>query len=67
MRLYDFLGKRISVTFTDGDVLEGYVNGFTGKADTENELYDELTIETDRYPYVGFNESEVKEIKIIDD
>lgn len=63
--LHDFLGKNIRVTFIDDQVLEGYCNTFTGKLDTEDELYDEITISTDRDPYIGFNESEVKSIEII--
>jgi len=27
--------------------------------------YDEITIETDKHPYVGFNESEIKYIEVI--
>ncbi|SHH54790.1 hypothetical protein SAMN02745135_01161 [Caloranaerobacter azorensis DSM 13643] len=58
-------GKKIKVTFIDGQVLIGIVNGFTARGDSENNL-EELTIKTDQYPYVGFNESEVKKIEIID-
>ncbi len=65
MNLHQYLGKRIKVTFTDNQVLSGFCNGFTGKLDTEDELYDEITIETDKHKYVGFNESEVKTIEII--
>ncbi|MGO2084181.1 hypothetical protein [Vagococcus sp.] len=65
MDFESFLGKRIKVIFTDNQVLEGFCNTFTGKLDTEDELYDEITIETDKHKYVGFNESEVKEIEII--
>lgn len=65
MNLEQYLGKNIRVTFNSGNILTGRCNTFTGKLDTEDELYDEITIETDRYPYVSFNESEVKEIKII--
>lgn len=67
MNLYQYLGKKIEVTFIDDQVLEGVCNGFTGKRDTEDEIYDEITIETDKYKYLGFNESEIKSIKIIDD
>lgn len=63
--LHDFLGKNIRVTFIDNTVLEGYCNTFTGKLDTEDELYDEITIKTDKHQYVGFNESEIKSIEII--
>ncbi|WP_394404859.1 hypothetical protein [Streptococcus sp. 20-1249] len=63
--LHDFLGKNIKVTFTDDTVLAGYCNTFTGKLDTEEELYDEITIKTDKYPYVGFNESEIKTIEVV--
>ena len=45
-----------------------YINGcntFTGRLDTEDELYDEITIKTDKHPYVGFNESEIKYIEVI--
>lgn len=65
MNLQQYLGKNIRVTFNDGLILEGYCNTFTGKLDTEEELYDELTIRTSQYPYVGFNESEIEFIEII--
>lgn len=65
MDLESYLGKKIKVTFIDGQVLYGEANLFSNKLDTEDELYDELSIETDKYPYVTFNESEVKEIEII--
>ena len=57
--------KNIRVTFMDGHILEGHCNTFTGKLDTEEELYDEITINTDKYPYVGFNESVIKDIEVI--
>ena len=66
MNLEQYLGKDIRVTFVDGHVLEGHCHTFTGKLDTEEELYDEITIETDKYPYVGFNESSrIKYIRVI--
>ncbi|WP_105117549.1 hypothetical protein [Streptococcus suis] len=65
MNLSQYLGKNIKVTFIDGQSLEGYCNSFTGKFDTEDELYDELTIKTAKYPYVGFNESEIKSIEVL--
>ncbi|MGO3652061.1 hypothetical protein [Vagococcus sp.] len=65
MNLHQYLGKKIRVTFTDAQVLEGFCNGFTGKLDTEDEFYDEITIETSKHKYFGFNESEVKGIEII--
>ena len=46
MNLQQYLGKNIRVTFKDGHILEGHCNTFTGKLDTEEELYDEITIET---------------------
>ena len=64
MNLEQYLGKDIRVTFVDGQILEGHCNTFTGKQDTEDELYDEITIRTDKHPYVGFNESEIKSIGI---
>lgn len=51
--------------FIDGQVLEGDCNTFTNKFDTEDELYDEITIKTDSHPYVGFNESEVESIEVL--
>lgn len=66
MNLEQYLGKKIRVTFTDGQILEGRCNTYTSKFDTEDELFDEITIETKKHPYVGFNESEVKDIEIID-
>lgn len=65
MNLEQYLGENIKVTFNDGQVLTGFCNTFTGKMDTEDELYDEITIKTDKYEYVGFNESEIKSIEII--
>ncbi|MGL9969435.1 hypothetical protein [Enterococcus sp. DIV1420a] len=65
MNLHQYLGEKIKVTFTDNQVLSGFCNGFTGKLDTDDELYDEITIETNKHKYVGFNESEIKEIEII--
>lgn len=65
MNLSQYLGKNIKVTFIDGQILEGHCNSFTGRLDTEDELYDELTIKTARYPYVGFNESEIKSIEAL--
>lgn len=65
MNLCQYLGKDIKVTFVDGQVLEGHCNTFTGKSDTEDELYDEITIKTDKNPYIGFNESEIKSIEIV--
>lgn len=64
MNLEQYLGKDIRVIFVDGKVLEGHCNSFTGKLDTENELYDEITISTDKHPYIGFNESEIAAIEL---
>ncbi|MBS4761575.1 hypothetical protein KG089_02485 [Carnobacteriaceae bacterium zg-ZUI252] len=63
--LHDFLGKNIKVTFIDDTILEGYCNTYTGKLDTEKELYDEITIKTAQHLYVGFNESEIKSIELV--
>ena len=63
--LHDLLGKNIRVTFDGGKVLEGYCNGYTNKFDTEDELYDEITIKTDSHRYVSFNESEVESIEML--
>lgn len=65
MNLEQYLGKTIRVTFVDDMVLEGYCNTFTDKMDTEDELYDHITIKTSEHPYVGFNESEIKTIELI--
>ncbi|HER5537524.1 TPA: hypothetical protein VK237_000895 [Streptococcus pyogenes] len=65
MSLCQYLRKDIKVAFVDGQVLEGHCNTFTGKLDTEDELYDEITIKTDKNPYIGFNESEIKSIEIV--
>ena len=66
MNLEQYLGKEIRVVF-DGQILEGHCNSFTGKLDTEDELYDEITIRTDKYPYIGFNESEIASIELTQD
>ena len=67
MNLEQYLGKEIRVVFVDGQILEGHCNRFTGKLDTEDELYDEITIRTDKYPYIGFNESEIASIELTQD
>ncbi|WP_138338841.1 MULTISPECIES: hypothetical protein [Streptococcus] len=64
MNLEQYLGKEIRVVFVDGQILEGHCNSFTGKLDTVDELYDEITIRTDKYLYVGFNESEIASIEL---
>ena len=64
MNLEQYLGKDIRVIFVDSQVLEGHCNSFTGKLDTENELYDGITISTDKHPYIGFNESEIASIEL---
>ena len=66
MDLYQYLGKTIKVIFDDNQVLEGFCNTFTGKLDTEDELYDEITIKTDKNEYIGFGENEIKAIEIIE-
>lgn len=66
MDLNQYLGKTIRITFVDGQILEGYCNTFTGKLDTEEELYDEATIATDKYKYISFNENAVASIEVID-
>lgn len=65
MNLEQYLGKEIKITFIDGQILTGFCNTFTGKMDTEDELFDEITIRTSKYPYVGFSESEIKTIEVI--
>ena len=65
MNLKQYLGKDIRVTFVDDQILEGHCNTYTGRLDTEDELYDEITIATDKHPHIGFNESEIKSIEII--
>ncbi|WP_334330159.1 DUF4429 domain-containing protein [Companilactobacillus sp. HBUAS59699] len=65
MNLEQYLGKKIKVVFIDNQVLEGVCNTFTPKFDTDDELYNEITIQTTRSKYVGFNESEIKSIEVI--
>ena len=65
MNLEQYLGKDIRVTFKDGHILEGHCNTFTGRIETDDELYEEITIKTAKPPYVGFNESEIKYIEVI--
>ena len=67
MNLEQYLGKEIRIVFVDGQILGGHCNSFTGKLDTEDELYDEITIRTDKYPYVEFNESEIASIELTQD
>ncbi|MBP3037976.1 hypothetical protein J9303_00445 [Bacillaceae bacterium Marseille-Q3522] len=57
-------GKKIEVTFMDGHTLTGKLIGYTAPGDSEKKL-EELTIETIDHLYVGFDESEVKLIKLV--
>lgn len=65
MNLEQYLGKNIRVTFVDDMILEGYCNTFTDKIDTDDGLFDHITIKTAKHPYVGFDENEIKSIEII--
>ncbi len=61
-----YMGEKIKVVSKSGIVQVGKVISYTGKQDTEGGKYDELTIETKDYPYMSFNESEIKSIKVIE-
>ncbi|SEM13135.1 hypothetical protein SAMN04487786_1104 [Paenisporosarcina quisquiliarum] len=63
--LEKYVGKHIQVTFNDNQILKGYVNGHTSIYDSDDGV-EELTIKTDKYPYVGFNKNEIKSIQIIE-
>lgn len=65
MKLSKYWGKNIRVTFVDNQVLEGYAKSHTSRENSDDNL-EELVIETTKEPYVGFNESEVKSIEILD-
>ncbi|MFC6176951.1 hypothetical protein ACFQAV_08870 [Companilactobacillus huachuanensis] len=65
MNLEQYLGKKIRVIFIDDQILEGTCNTFTPKLDTDDELYDEITIQTPKSKYVEFDESEIKSIEVI--
>lgn len=65
MNLAQYLRNYIRVTFVDNQEIEGFCNAFTNKLETEDELYDETTIATDKHKYIGFNGSEVKTIEVI--
>jgi hypothetical protein len=68
MDLYKYYENKntIKVTGKDGSVIQGEVTYFTNKLDTNEELYDELTIKTDEFPYVTFNESEIQTIEVVE-
>ena len=63
--LYSYMGKRVRVISIYGTVIEGVGHIFAGRLDTEDELYDELTVKTDDYSLICFNETEVESIEII--
>ena len=66
LNLHDYMGKRVRVKFVHGRVIEGIGKYFSGKLDTEDELYDELTVKTDDYKLFCFNETEVESIEVIE-
>lgn len=71
MNLHDYVNKRIRVTSKDGIVMEGDVDHFVGKLDTEDEKYDGLTMIPFegklKGRYVNFNENEVQKIEVINE
>ena len=55
----------LQVICTDGDVVEGYFRGYTDAINNEPEIT-ELEIMTTYGQYTGVYETEIEEIKVID-
>lgn len=64
MNLFDYFCKRVRLIDIDDKEWEGYVSIFTPKQDTDDELYDEIAIDTVK-GCICFNETEIKSIEII--
>ena len=62
MNLQQYLGKNIRVTL-DGHVLEGRCHTFTGTRYWRGIIW--WNNNRNKYPYVGFNESVIKDIEVI--
>ncbi|MFJ7971310.1 hypothetical protein [Psychrobacillus sp. NPDC096389] len=68
MQLWTYVGKHVRVLYKDGDVLEGFVQGYDDGEDNEDGV-DSLSIsnkETDEGDFIyGVSENEIEAIEII--
>lgn len=63
MKLWEYEGKKIKVTFRDGSVLEGVACDYISALDNTGEIYtgeDTICVED-----VEFSEAEVKKIEVL--
>lgn len=63
MNLWEYEGKKIKVTFKDGDVLEGVARDYTSALDNTGEIY--AGEETICIEDIEFSEKEIKKIEIL--
>lgn len=63
MNLWEYEGKKIKVTFKDGDVLEGVACDYTSALDNTGEIY--TGEDTICVGDVEFSETEVEKIEVL--
>ncbi len=66
MDLYKFFQKRVKIIDVDNKEWEGYVLTYTPKIDTDDELYDEIGLRSDKDNLLyNFADNEIKHIEEI--
>ena len=63
MKLWEYEGKRIRVTFKNGEVLEGVAHDYTSALDNTGECTPD--VETICINYVEFTEDEIASVEIL--
>lgn len=63
MKLWEYVGMDIKVVCDDGQVIEGYCDGYTQALDNEPEI-DSITIAREGY-VIEILENEIESIKVI--
>ena len=63
MKLWEYEGKKIKVTFKDGDIIEGIAYDYTAALDNTGEVYNGE--ETICIGDVEFSQEEISEIEVL--
>jgi hypothetical protein len=66
MRLFDYAGKNVTVSFTNGRVIEGYAEGFSSAPNNEESGEDELYVQTKHGKIYGVMPSEIASIQVLE-
>ncbi|MEG2348874.1 MAG: hypothetical protein RSB67_04440 [Clostridia bacterium] len=66
MDLFSFFRKKVELIDDNNKKWIGVVETFTPAIDTDDELYDEIALSICDGRLIGFNQTEIKEIKIVE-